>query len=79
MATGMKKCKICGKEYEACHTQGFVTGVFRWQDVACCPEHGAQYLAAVNAARGVTQNADKPSSTARKRRTSKRSKEETEE
>lgn len=53
MATGMKRCKICGKDYEACHTQAFAAGVFRWQDVACCPEHGMQYLERVNAARGL--------------------------
>lgn len=57
MATGMKKCKVCGKEYEACHTQAFAAGIFRWQDVACCPEHGAEYLAAVTAARAKASDA----------------------
>lgn len=37
-------CRICGKQYEACKSARRVDGVFRWQDVACCPEHGATYL-----------------------------------
>ena len=49
MATGTKICKICGKEYPACLTE--INGVFRWKDVACCPEHAAQYFAEVRAAR----------------------------
>ena len=28
-------CKVCGKEYEYCHTQRTVPGIFRYQDVAC--------------------------------------------
>lgn len=44
MATGKKVCKICGKEYECCQTNRRVEGVFRWQDVACCVEHGQEYL-----------------------------------
>lgn len=52
MATGIKHCKICGKEYPYCKTMRGVEGVFRWQDVACCPEHGQEYFAAVLEARG---------------------------
>lgn len=44
-------CKVCGKEYEYCHTQRTVPGIFRYQDVACCAEHGSIYLARVLAAR----------------------------
>lgn len=44
MATGKKVCKICGREYECCQTNRRVEGVFRWQDVACCVEHGQEYL-----------------------------------
>ena len=51
MATAMKKCKVCGCEYEYCHTARRVAGVFRWQDVACSPEHGSIYLARIEASR----------------------------
>lgn len=51
MAKSYRKCKICGKEYEYCKTIRTVDGVYRWQDVACTPEHGSQYLALVIAAR----------------------------
>lgn len=44
MATATKVCKVCGKQYEYCHTNRTVAGIFRWQDVACCPEHGSVYL-----------------------------------
>lgn len=45
MATAVKKCRVCGKQYEACHTMmNRAAGVFRWQEVACCPECGAEYL-----------------------------------
>lgn len=43
-------CKVCGKVYESCRTQN-TTGAFRWQDVACCKEHGEQYLAQLMQAR----------------------------
>ena len=46
-----KVCKNCGKEYEACHTAKRSSSVFRWQDVACSPECGTAYFAAVLAAR----------------------------
>lgn len=50
MPKAIKKCKVCGKEYEACRT--FRTSdVFRWQDVACCREHGIEYLNKVLEAR----------------------------
>ena len=54
MATGIKVCKICGKEYECCKTVRHVDGVFRWQDVACCVEHGQEYLSLVLKARAGT-------------------------
>lgn len=47
MAKATKICKVCGKEYEYCHTARKTAGVFRWQDVACSPEHGSIYLAKV--------------------------------
>lgn len=48
---GIRKCKICGREYEYCHTLRSNT-IFRWQDVACCVEHGTEYFARVAASRG---------------------------
>ena len=53
MAIGIKVCKVCGKEYEACHTlRPNMNSEFRWQDVACCPEHGAEYLRQILISRG---------------------------
>lgn len=43
MGTRTKICKVCGAEYEACRTPN-PQQIFRWRDVACCPEHGAIYL-----------------------------------
>ena len=54
MATAIKVCRVCGKEYEACHTLKRVAGVFRWQEVACSPECGSIYLAKIEASRAVT-------------------------
>ena len=59
MATATKKCKVCGKEYEYCHTNRTVAGVFRWQDVACSPSHGSEYLARVLESRGQKPIEDK--------------------
>lgn len=50
MSTSTLKCKICGKEYNPCATANR-SSISRWQDVACCPEHGAEYFEAVLAAR----------------------------
>lgn len=55
MNTATKVCKTCGKTYEYCHTFRRDSGVFRWQDVACSPECGQQYLIAVKIARGEIQ------------------------
>lgn len=54
MATAIKVCRVCGKEYEACHTLKRIAGVFRWQEVACSPECGSTYLAKIEASRAVT-------------------------
>ena len=43
MAAGTRICKICGKEYPYCKTFN-TTNAYRWQDVACCPEHAAIYF-----------------------------------
>lgn len=57
MATGTRICKICGKEYECCKTLRQVEGVFRWQDVACCVEHGEEYLDRIMISRGEKKQA----------------------
>lgn len=47
---------MCGKKYEACHTlRPNIQSEFRWQDVACCPEHGAEYLKQILISRGELQ------------------------
>ena len=51
MAKVIRVCKNCGKEYETCHTAKRSPNAFRWQDVACSPECGTAYFAAVLAAR----------------------------
>lgn len=53
MATATKICRVCGKEYEACHTLRRTAGVFRWQEVACSPECGAIYLAKIEESRRI--------------------------
>ncbi len=51
MSQGVTRiCKVCGKEYPYCHT--ITNDTFRWQDVACCPEHAAEYFERVAIARG---------------------------
>lgn len=54
MASATKKCRVCGKEYEACRSANRAAGVFRWQEVACSPECGAVYLQQINESRGLT-------------------------
>lgn len=56
MAFGTKKCKVCGAEYEYCRTKYQNTDIFRYQDVACSPEHGSIYFAKVMASRAKTTN-----------------------
>lgn len=53
MAADTRICKVCGVEYPYCRTFR-PAGIFRWQDVACCPEHGSIYFAEVAASRGET-------------------------
>ena len=60
--TGILKCRICGKEYEACRSAKRISGVFHWQSVACCAEHGAEYLALIRASRAETAVAEEPAS-----------------
>jgi len=51
MAQGVRKCKVCGVEYPYCKTLNY-SGSFRWQDVACCPEHASEYFHAIAISRG---------------------------
>ena len=44
-------CRVCGAEYEGCRTARYIAGTYRWQDVACCPEHGSIYLERIIASR----------------------------
>lgn len=44
MAGANKVCRVCGKGYTACRTEKSDPSIFRWQDVACSPECGAEYL-----------------------------------
>ena len=53
MATAVKRCRVCGKEYEACRSANRAAGVFRWQEVACSPECGSIYLQQINESRGI--------------------------
>lgn len=57
MATATLECRVCGKEYEACRNAKRVDGVFRWQDVACSPEHGATYLDLIRKSRATEHDA----------------------
>lgn len=54
MAKVLKTCKVCGKQYEYCHTA--LPGIFRWQDVACCREHAQQYFERVEQARAEAES-----------------------
>lgn len=59
-----RKCRVCGKEYEACRTSKKDVGGFNWKEVACSPECGAEYLRLVREARN-------PAPKAKQRRTPK--------
>lgn len=50
MAEDVRVCKVCGKKYPYCRT--FRDARFRWQDVACCVEHGVEYFRSVLESRG---------------------------
>lgn len=60
MATAVKMCRVCGKKYEACRTMmNRAAGVFRWQEVACSPECGAEYLRRITETRAPTPPAQR--------------------
>lgn len=50
MAKETKVCRVCGKAYTACRTLN-TSNVFRWQDVSCSPECGAEYLRKIRLSR----------------------------
>lgn len=60
MATAMMTCRVCGKEYPACHSLRRGDTTFRWQAVACSPECGAEYLRQINLSRGIEQSDEQP-------------------
>ena len=60
MAKAIRVCKVCGKRYEYCQTALKAPGMFRWQDVACCPEHASTYFARIAASRSGLPKAAKP-------------------
>ena len=56
MSMGTRKCKVCGCEYPYCKTNRPV-GVFRYQDVACSPEHASIYFAKIMESRSKSNTA----------------------
>ena len=58
----VRKCRVCGKEYEACPPPYMEINPYRWQDVACCVEHGMEYFEMIEASRssGTTPEVVKP-------------------
>ena len=55
MASAVRTCRVCGKQYEACRSANRTAGVFRWQEVACSPQCGSIYLQRINESRGITE------------------------
>lgn len=49
MPSGTRKCKICGCEYPYCKT--ITQNRFRYQDVACSPEHATEYFRKIELSR----------------------------
>lgn len=71
MPSGTRTCKICGCEYEYCKTHRS-QNIFRWQDVACSPEHGQEYLERVIASRSKTGAATVASETSKPKKIRKK-------
>nr|DAL41862.1 MAG TPA_asm: zinc-ribbon domain protein [Bacteriophage sp.]DAM79161.1 MAG TPA: zinc-ribbon domain protein [Caudoviricetes sp.] len=59
MASAVRTCRVCGKQYEACRSANRTAGVFRWQEVACSPECGSIYLQRINESRGIAEKKNK--------------------
>jgi hypothetical protein len=56
MALAKKKCRVCGKQYEACRSSKRKANVFVWREVACSYECGGIYLEQVIASRTVAND-----------------------
>lgn len=72
MLPNTKICKICGKEYKYCKTES-LKDIFRWRDVACCPEHGKEYFRQIMESRSVDDKSEKKSSKTAKNGTADKS------
>lgn len=60
MASAVKTCRVCGRAYEACRTMmNAAAGVFRWREVACSPECGAEYLRRISESRSQSASVSK--------------------
>lgn len=54
-----KICRVCGAEYEACHSVRTGSSVFNWREVACSPACGMVYLERITASRKPTVQEEK--------------------
>lgn len=74
MLPNTKRCKICGKEYKYCKTES-LKDIFRWRDVACCPEHGKEYFRLIMESRSAEEvkTSDKKASKTAKKETADKS------
>lgn len=59
MSKTIRICKVCGKPYEYCYTRNIPDDTFRWQNVACCPEHGMQYFKMIEESRKAVKDEDR--------------------
>ena len=55
MASTILKCRVCGKEYNACLSAKSIDTVFKWKRVACSEECGAAFVTAILKSRGQLQ------------------------
>ena len=55
MSNSTRICKVCGSEYPYCKTE-LHNNIFRWQDVACSPEHASIYFAKIEESRKKTSD-----------------------
>lgn len=78
MAKGTRICKVCGKEYEYCKTW-LNKDKFRYQDVACSPECGAEYFALIEASRSGKKAAESNNDSNVVEKVTKKSKKKSEE
>ena len=51
MPSVTRECRVCGKQFKVCRTPN-MGGALRWQDIACCKEHAAQYFEEIARSRG---------------------------